>query len=163
MLANMSEWSADTARVLIDRFLESLRELPAVHAQLKMAERISDRSARVDAEVELSIPGKSVTLLIEAKKAAYPRDVRQVLWQFKTLSLGDATPVQHLLVAESLSPGAKELLRAERIGYYDSGGSLFLPVPGAYIFIDKPPLKNLQKSVQSFFPAGGRRCCTHFW
>ena len=62
---------------------------------------------------------------------------------------------RHLLIAESLSPGAKELLRAERIGYYDSGGSLFLPASGAYVYIDKPPPKTLEKSVRSLF--SGRR------
>lgn len=60
-----------------------------------------------------------------------------------------------LLIAESISPGAKELLRAERVGYFDSGGSLFLPAPGAYLYIDKPPPKTLEKSVRSLF--SGRR------
>src|SRR5690606_33343139 len=59
------------------------------------------------------------------------------------------------LVAESLSPGAKELLRSEGVGYYDSGGSLYLPAPGAYIYIDKPPPKTLTKSVRTLF--AGRR------
>ena len=60
-----------------------------------------------------------------------------------------------MLIAESLSPGAKEMLRAERIGYFDSGGSLFVPAAGAYIYIDKPAPKTLEKSVRSLF--SGRR------
>ncbi|HQR58067.1 MAG TPA: hypothetical protein PK503_01875 [Azonexus sp.] len=64
-----------------------------------------------------------------------------------------------LLVAESISPGAKELLRSERVGYYDSGGSLFLPAPGAYLYIDKPPPKTLAKSVRALF--SGRRAQVH--
>ena len=59
------------------------------------------------------------------------------------------------MVAESISPGAKDLLRSERVGYYDSGGSLFLPAHGAYLYIDKPPPKTLSKSVRSLF--SGRR------
>lgn len=151
----MSDWSAGTKRILIEQLLDSLQDLPGVHAQLIEAAPISERSALADAKVELSVAGKSVTLLIEAKKAAYPRDVRQVLWQFKALSHDRSPNAQYLLVAESISPGAKELLRAERIGYYDSGGSLFLPVPGAYIYIDKPPSKTLERSVRSLF--SGRR------
>jgi hypothetical protein len=151
----MPNWSVGTEHVLIKQLLDSLRELPDVRAQLSTAEPISERSARVDAEVELSVAGKSVTLLIEAKKSAFPRDVRQVLWQFKALGHEQPAHVQYLLVAESISPGAKELLRTERIGYYDSGGSLFLPVPGAYVFIDKPPPKSLERSVRSLFT--GRR------
>jgi hypothetical protein len=44
----------------------------------------------------------------------------------------------------------------ERIGYYDSGGSLFMPAfGGAYFDIDKPPPKTLERSVRSLF--SGRR------
>jgi hypothetical protein len=146
----MSDRSTEAERSLIDRFLDSLQELPDVHAR-----PVSGRPAGVDAEVALDVAGKSLTLLIEAKKTAYPRDVRQVLWQFKALGQDRRPGAQYILVAESLSPGAKEMLRAERIGYYDSGGSLFLPVPGAYIYIEKPPPKSLERSVRSLF--SGRR------
>jgi hypothetical protein len=144
-------------RELIDRFIESVRALPDVHAKL------SKRPARVagkreyDAEVDLRVAGKPVQVLIEAKKAVYPRDARQVVWQLREYVRGrhageDAVP---LLVAESISPGAKDLLRAERIGYYDSGGSLYLPAQGAYLFIDKPPPKSMARSIRSLF--SGRR------
>ncbi|MDO9167213.1 MAG: hypothetical protein Q7U13_13995 [Rhodoferax sp.] len=142
-------------RALIERFLESLRELPDVHAELDVLESAPPATDRLDAKIDLSVAGKSIVLLVEAKKTVFPRDVRQVLWQFKLLQHGRYADAQHLLIAESLSPGAKELLRAERIGYYDSGGSLFLPASGAYIYIDKPPPKTLEKSVRSLF--SGRR------
>ena len=41
------------------------------------------------------------------------------------------------VVAQSISPGAKELLRNERVGYYDSGGSLFVPAGNIYVYVDK--------------------------
>ncbi|MDR3368958.1 hypothetical protein [Rhodoferax sp.] len=140
---------------LIEQFLESLRELPDVHAELDVLESATPATDRRDAKIDLSVAGKSIVLLVEAKKTVFPRDVRQVLWQFKLLQHGRYADAQHLLIAESLSPGAKELLRAERIGYYDSGGSLFLPASGAYIYIDKPPPKTLERSVRSLF--SGRR------
>ena len=144
-------------RVLIEQFLESLRGLPGVRAEpdaLDSAAEIADRG--FDAKVDLSVAGKSLVLLLEIKKAVYPRDVRQLLWQLKALNLGQyVADAQSLLLAESISPGAKELLRAEHVGYYDSGGSLFLSAPGAYIYIDKPPPKPLEKSVRSLF--SGRR------
>ena len=59
------------------------------------------------------------------------------------------------LVAQSISPGAKELLRDERVGYYDSGGSLFLPAANIYVYVDKPPPKSLSRSIRSVF--SGRR------
>ncbi|WP_201740991.1 helix-turn-helix domain-containing protein [Acidovorax sp. BoFeN1] len=147
--------STATEHALIERFLEALRELPDVRAELEVLEPALTAPYRVDAEIHLSVAGKTIVLLVEAKKTAYPRDVRQVLWQFKALRQAYPSDVQHLLVAESLSPGAKDLLKSERVGYYDSGGSLFLPAPGAYVYIDKPPPKTLEKSVRSLF--SGRR------
>lgn len=144
---------------MIESFLSSLRELPDVDAELDLKRAASSADHGYDAKVDLHVAGKSITLLIETKKAVYPRDVRQALWQFRELSHkwsqgqgGEALP---LLIAESISSGAKELLRAERVGYFDSGGSLFLPAPGAYLYIDKPQPKTLEKSVRSLF--SGRR------
>ena len=151
----MLEWSSDTETALTHRLLELLQALPGVQARLNRIEPNRAHSAQVDAEIELDVAGKPIILLIEAKKTAYPRDVRQALWQVKAHSQARPSGSEYLLAAQSLSPGAKELLRAERIGYYDSGGSLFLPVPGAYIYIDKPPPKARERSVRSLF--SGRR------
>jgi hypothetical protein len=152
--------SSMTERQLIVQFLEALRELPEVHADLDHWEPAGSTADRWhDAQIDLHVAGKSFILLIEVKKAVYPRDVRQVLWQFREAShgrpKGQGKEPLSLLVAESISPGAKELLRDERVGYYDSGGSLYLPAPGAYLYIDKPPPKTLAKSVRSLF--SGRR------
>nr|WP_297388712.1 hypothetical protein [uncultured Roseateles sp.] len=143
---------------LIARFVDALRELPEVEADLGAWEPSTIERAH-DAQVDLHVAGKSFILLIEAKKAVFPRDVRQVIWQFREANLrrpaDQGVQPLSLLVAESLSPGAKELLRSERVGYYDSGGSLFLPAPGAYFYIDRPPPKSLTKSVRALFT--GRR------
>lgn len=149
-----------TERQLITRFVDALRELPEVEANLdhwKSASKPDDSG--YDAQVDLHVAGKSFVLLLEAKKTVFPRDVRQVIWQFRAASHGkpagqEKEPLS-LLVAESISPGAKELLRSERVGYYDSGGSLYLPASGAYLYIDKPPPKTLAKSVRALF--AGRR------
>ncbi len=145
---------------LIEQFLASLRTLPGVHAELARSEFVVSEPAvhvagRIDAKIDLRVAGKSLVLLVETKKSVYPRDVRQALWHLKSLQYGYSHDAQHVLIAESLSPGAKDLLRAERIGYFDSGGSLFLPAAGAYIYIDKPAPKILEKSVRSLF--SGRR------
>lgn len=145
-------------RSLIEQFLETLRALPDARAELDPVGLAGNQGH--DAQIVLHVAGKSFTLLIEAKKSVYPRDVRQVLWQIKSIIRnrpmgqgGDETV--SLLIADSISPGAKEMLRAERVGYYDSGGSLFLPANGAYLYIDKPPPKALLKSMRSLF--SGRR------
>lgn len=153
--------STTTERKSIEQFLETLRALPEVQAKLDHAEPadlIGHRSH--DAQIDLRIAGRSFIVLIEVKKSVYPRDVREVLWKFRAVSHKSPTSqsndkVVSVLVAESISPGAKELLRNEHIGYYDSGGSLFLPAHGVYLYIDKPPPKTLSKSLRSLF--SGRR------
>jgi hypothetical protein len=147
--------AAFAERALIDQFLNSLRDLPDVHAELTQSEAAGQPAGRFDAKIALQVAGKSLVLLIDAKKSIYPRDVRQALWQLRSLPPSHSSDVQRMMIAESLSPGAKELLRTEHIGYFDSGGSLFLPAPGAYIHIDKPAPKALEKSVRTLF--SGRR------
>ena len=152
--------SPTAERALIDQLLNALRDLPEVQAELDRGEPAGSAGDRAhDARIDLRVAGKTFTLLIEARKAAYPRDVREVLWQLRASSRRTPHPSGHdpvwLLVAESISPGAKALLRDERVGYYDSGGSLYLPAPGAYLYIDKPPSKSQVKSVRSLF--SGRR------
>src|ERR1700733_10628813 len=140
---------------LLDRFLCALRALPDVRVdadyidrEIRLNDSLGD--GQVDARIDLCVADQPITLLVEAKKAIYPRDVRQVLWQLKTLAqktvpVGNRQ-IQSLLLAESISPGAKDLLRSERVGYFDEGGSLFLPARGAYLYIDKPPPKSLGRS-----------------
>ena len=153
-MAVMSE-SSLVEHALIKQLLDSLRELPDVHAELARSEPAAQAAGRNDTKINLHIAGKSIVLRVEARKSIFPRDVRQALWDLKSVQHNHSGDVQHLLIAESLSPGAKEMLRTERIGYFDSGGSLFLPAPGAYVFIDKPAPKALEKSVRSIF--SGRR------
>ena len=149
-----------TEQQLIERFLEALRELPEVHADLDhWGPNYTKGDHGQDAQIDLQVAGKSFILLIDSKKAVYPRDVRQVLWELReanhSRSKGQGKEPLSLLVADYISPGAKELLRDEHVGYYDSGGSLYLPAPGAYIYIERPPSKTLTKLVRSLF--SGRR------
>ena len=148
-----------TERELIARLVDALRELPEVEADLAQEPAAQHSDRGYDAQVDLRVAGKPFVLLLEAKKVVFPRDVRQIIWQLRAASHGRPTGQREnplpLLVAESISPGAKELLRSERVGYYDSGGSLYLPAPGAYLYIDKPPPKALAKSVRTLFT--GRR------
>jgi hypothetical protein len=138
---------------LLERFLEALRALPDATAELDCLEPAGSAGGmRHDAKIDFHVAGTSRTLVIEVKKAVFPRDVRQSLWQLNKHRSDDTVTI---LVAESLSSGAKELLREERVGYYDSGGSLYLPAPGAYIYIDMPPPKTLSKSMLALY--SGRR------
>ena len=145
---------------LLDGLLEALRELPDAQAEVSRVEHSGGRDRGHDAQVDLRVGGKAVILLIEMKKEVYPRDVRQVLWQLRDSArrrphAAEKREAAFFLIAQSISPGAKELLRNERVGYYDSGGSLFLPASNIYAYVDKPPPKSLSRSIRSVF--SGRR------
>lgn len=148
--------SSLTERQLITLLLDALRELPEVHAELDNLGPFGSSDDRGHgAQINLRVGGKSFVLLVDVKKAVYPRDVRQAIWQFREAShgrpKGQGKEPLPLMVAESISPGAKELLRNEHVGYYDRGGSMYLSAPGAYFYIDKPPPKIFAKLVRSLF------------
>lgn len=111
--------------------------------------------ARIDALVDVTIDGRPLRLVVEAKRQAYPRDVRQAIYQLrKYIAQLPATDVHELVpffMANSISPGARDLLREERIGFYDLGGSLFIPANHAYILIDRPPPPATARNLDRIF------------
>jgi len=143
-------------RETIENLLETLRELPDVSAHDLLMQPVSHGDRRIDAEIEFSTGDRSYVLLVEVKKSVYPRDAQQVLWQLGryVASVGGSDRRKHvvpLLAAESISPGAKDLLKSENCGFFDAGGSLFIPARGAYVYIERPPPKTLQKSIRGLF------------
>lgn len=149
-----------TEQQLIRQFITAVELLPMVHVASQVGETLGATTDHGhDARIELQLAGEAVTLLVEAKKSVYPRDVRQLIWHIRearqSQPQGPTKASLSVLVAESISVGAKEVLKEENIGYFDSGGSMYLPAPGAYVYIDKPPPKALAKSVRSLF--SGRR------
>ncbi len=151
----------NTERHLLDQLLETLRALPNVedvHSKREVRVAVGAHE-RCDAVVNLCIAGKPLRLVVELKKSLFPRDARQALWKLRSLdrpvAKSNETEELAMLVAESISDGARAFLRNERVGYYDSGGSLLLPVAGAYVYIDKPPPKALAKVIRSLY--SGRR------
>ena len=143
-------------RDLLDMLLEALWKLPQVHMPPSLERRIRCGNSQLDTEVHLNAAGRALTLLVETKKSVYPRDVKQIIWRIRQFE-GDerhkrpgdeAIP---LLAAEALSPGAKELLREEGVGYFDTGGSLYIPARGAFFYIDRPVPKTFERSVRSLY------------
>jgi hypothetical protein len=144
-----------SSRETVEKLLESLQGLPQVQAEMPNWQPVH-YGKEIDVEIDFMVGDKRFVLLIEVKKAVYPRDVREVLWQ-----IGKFTESTHnrdrnrtivpLLAAESISLGAKLALMRANVGYFDTGGSLFIPARGAYFYIEKPPPKTLEKSVRALF------------
>lgn len=137
---------------LVNEFLRNLEGLPDVRARLE-----AKQPTLTNAKIDLKIAGKEMTAFVEARKVGYPRDVQQAIRQLRKRA--EESPLRNgvvlVVIAEYLSPGAKEQLQAERIGYFESGGSLYIPVPGAYCYIERPSAKPFERTVRSLF--SGRR------
>lgn len=152
-----------TEQELVEQFIETLQALPQVREQSciePVTLRFADPGQPYDAHLELQLSGKTVTLLIEAKTILYPRDARLALWRLQeSMDRWYRKPNTHrvvpVLIADLISPGAKELLRDERAGYFDRGGSLFLSAGGTYLYVDKPTPKRATRLIRSLFV--GRR------
>ena len=147
-------------REQIDQCLAALRSLPEVQADLESA-----GAPALDVPVAMDVAGKPIHALVELRKAVYPRAVWQLIWRIRDFArqqpAGDSggEPLA-VLVAESISPGAKELLRAERVGYFDCGGSLYLPARGPYLYVDRPPPKSLSRSMRILHRICAKPCAT---
>jgi hypothetical protein len=104
-----------TEKDLIDHFLSALQEAPDTTANIASTE-VGSSNGRADALIEAQIGGESVLLLVEAKRSAFPRDVREAVWQLRnylTHHSPAARQIVPMVIAESISPGARSLLRQE--------------------------------------------------
>ena len=143
--------------------LSVLRKMPNVTSVHEEAMEGPDYG--VDFIVNASVNGKPLRLLVQAKSALFPRDVRAAFWNLKSASqrppMGDASvPTIPMIAAGTISDGAKELLQAERIAYLDRAGSLFLPDDDLYILIDRPAPKEARKLDRPLF-SGNRSSVVH--
>lgn len=91
---------------------------------------------------------------VVARKQAYPRDIRHALWVFKVFKDKEhkrATNVVPIFVADLISEGARELLRENKIGYYELGGTLFIKHKHTLIDVQRPRKKNANPGVIDLF------------
>lgn len=147
--------SAESDLPLIDAFVAALSAVPDTTAHVVAREEANDGPARIDFMVEAKVAGRSLLMLVETKQTAFPRDVREAVWQLRAYQARRPTNGLNqtigFIIAEAISPGARETLRAEGIGYFDKGGSLYVPAPGAYVFIDRPQAKSKARALGAIF------------
>lgn len=159
-MVNMAEITLGDEQHLLESLRTTLAELPGVSVVgTHRKYHYSGGTGGPHFEhLDVDIKGTRVTLVIEIKRQSYPRDVREALWTFR--GLPQAQGQIPMLVANALSSGAMKLLREQDVGYYDSNGNLFLPAPGAFILIERPPAKSTLRSIRSIF-TGSRGQVVH--
>lgn len=119
--------------------------------------------AQFDALVETKTPeGERCRLVIEAKRAAYPRDIRIAIGQLKEYraSLPRADQVELVLIADAISPGAREALREAGINYYDQSGTLYFRHATWLVDIERTPISPSRKKDIALF-SGAREKVIH--
>lgn len=143
---------------LVQDFAAAVAEVTGTPPEVIHGSKLSQGAYRPDVVMELEHEGSRFRLVIEAKRSLFPRDAREAIWQLrKYLANNDsagssAVPV---LIAETISPGARQLLHNERVGYFDSSGSLFVPARGLYVLVDRPASRRQARSLNN--PFAGRR------
>jgi len=119
--------------------------IAAALAQLPNVEiRSVDPEPRIDGRILAlavlgEVKGRPVRFLIEARASGYPRDVQQAIWQLGHLRrLKQPVADVPLLVAPAISEAGRELLRQHKLAYWDMGGSIYIDLPWAFYWIDRP-------------------------
>ncbi|MES4992403.1 hypothetical protein ACTJJ7_11385 [Phyllobacterium sp. 22229] len=149
-----------TPDTLVAEFLLALENVPGVSV------RISEQEAafepyRADYLIGATIGGRDVLLVAEVKRTAYPRDVREAIWQLRNVILHmdmKADIVVPVVIADTISPGGRSQLQNEAVGFFDRSGSLYVPAPGAFLYVEKPARKQQARKLTSLFV--GRRAQT---
>ncbi|CEG10438.1 hypothetical protein BN961_03878 [Afipia felis] len=147
-----------TTEALVEEFATAVAEITGAPPHVAHEPGLGQSGYRPDAFVDLKYEGTAYRLVIEAKRSLFPRDAREAIWKLRNylahVDIGgeQAVPV---LMAESISPGARQFLRDERVGYFDAGGSLFIPARGLYVRIDRPASRKQARYLNNLFT--GRR------
>ncbi|MEN0119215.1 MAG: hypothetical protein AAGD15_21060 [Agrobacterium cavarae] len=143
----------DIEKLLIEEFQQALDRVPG-WVLSRVDGEMPAPSYRPDAIVEGRLRQTEVKFIVECKRAGFPRDIRNAIDQLQAYlyrSGNFGSGIVAVVAAESLSEGAKALLKEERMGYFDLDGNLFLPGDNFYLLIEKPPAEKKRKASGSIF------------
>ena len=123
---------------LLELVDKTLRELREIYVPGEM-EAVKSHQDGYDADLIIEVEGRPVHLIIEAKEKGYPSDLRDTAWRLNHLRNNHRNmPTLPLIVSPSIPQSSRAFLRELKLGYVDMGGSLYLPLPGSLILIDRP-------------------------
>jgi DNA-binding transcriptional ArsR family regulator len=148
----MRTW-LDTERQAIGALVETLQRLPGARASV-LERWLEHDAAPIDALLDVRIGTTKFRLAVEVKGRVFPRDAEAVAWRirrFLSRECGEGDPLVGLLAAQVVSEGARKLLQEEGIGWFETGGSLFLSADPVFLIIDRPPAKAVARAMGSIF------------
>ncbi|QCP48069.1 hypothetical protein FAZ95_02020 [Trinickia violacea] len=151
---------------LVDHFVRTFENATgaaiSIDRQFEVGFERPDGQRRLDLLLDVRMPDCDLTLAVEILRQGYPRDVRNAVWQLSEYQLfaKDRGRIAAFVVAEALSPGARQVLREHGIGYFDSSGSLYMKIGDRLIDIDRPQKMSRTTRVTSIF-RGAREQVVH--
>ncbi|CAI8694437.1 type IV toxin-antitoxin system AbiEi family antitoxin [Burkholderia sp. IT-111MI5] len=136
-----------------DELCAALAEATDGQIVTRQAEQPTGDGLRLDLLITLLAGGKSADIAVETLRHAYPRDIREAIWRLDEYKLASERPQDLLtmVAAESLSPGARDMLRKRGIGYFERNGNLFLRWRNWFINIERPEQASARKAVTALF------------
>lgn len=135
-MTNLTSTAVSTVEQSLPALAAALESVPGFVVE---EEAVEEHLRTHDARLELKVDGRPLRLIIEFKREVFPLQAREILWQFRDYLReapgGQATP---FVLAHTITRAARDLFKEEGVGFFDSSGTLYLPAPGAFVFIDKP-------------------------
>ena len=123
---------------LLQEFEASVRSLPDVYINSASREALL-AGRRYDLLVTAEFKGQPARLVVEAKSNGYPRDIQAALSQLGHVREEPSPiPLIPVVIAPAITQSSRTLLRSNKVGFWDTGGSLYLETPNAYFWIDRP-------------------------
>lgn len=157
-----SKFGMDSA-TLTASFIDTLTSATKATLKSRSEEVAFDSEAgvrRLDLLFELELPNTApVSIAAEVIRHGYPRDVRSAVYQLQEYqqSNPEAQGAELFIVAEQLSPGARDDLRRASINYFDAGGSLFFQHGPILVDIERPPTKTKPRRAAQLFSSARER------
>ena len=139
---------------LLEALRESLAALPDASIGNLSWEQAHNTRLRPDAFLKALVAGRDLSFVIETRGDVYPRDAREITWQLgKYLRELDGYDLRFtpMILARSISEGARKFLREEHVAYHDQSGSLFIGDGDLYILIDRPKPKGSKQREFNVF------------
>lgn len=139
---------------LVESLRGGLAAIPDAHlGEISWEEGIGGRW-RPDAILNAVLADREIAFVVEARGDVFPRDAREIVWQLKRYLQELDVPNRRyvpMILARSVSEGAREFLQEEKVAYHDLSGSLFLSVDETFVLIERPrPKRAKRREVRVF-------------
>ncbi|UZE23669.1 hypothetical protein LOY67_27390 [Pseudomonas sp. B21-056] len=147
-----SEYEGEMLGLLISGLSSALDGVAEVTLETSKLITVSASDpGRADALLNVKGKGEPALLVVEVLRNAYPRDIRSAMWVLDEVQHSQNRELIKMVAAETLSPGAKQMLKDHGFGYFEKSGSLYLRTKRWFINIERPSKPPSKSNTISLF------------